>query len=63
LSKLEKLFGRFKKAAGDAIDDPSLRREGVKQERKAEAREEAALAEERAEEKAREVADLERRTS
>jgi uncharacterized protein YjbJ (UPF0337 family) len=63
MSKLQKLLGRFKRAAGDAIDDPALRREGVKEERAAEAKQEAALAEERAEEKAREVADLERKTS
>jgi uncharacterized protein YjbJ (UPF0337 family) len=29
---LDKLLGRGKKAAGDALDDPEMRREGVHQE-------------------------------
>ena len=62
MSKFEKLTGRLKKATGDAIDDPALRREGAKQERLAEAKEEQALAEEQAEAKQRELADLERKT-
>ncbi len=32
---LDKLLGRSKKAAGDHFDNPSLRREGVTQEREA----------------------------
>jgi uncharacterized protein YjbJ (UPF0337 family) len=63
MSILDKLTGRAKKAAGDIADDPSLRREGRLEERKGEAKDELAGADERAEAKADEVADLERRTS
>ena len=59
---LDKLTGRAKKAAGDIADDPSLRREGRTEERKGEAKDDLARAEERADAKADEVADLERRT-
>jgi uncharacterized protein YjbJ (UPF0337 family) len=58
----DKLTGRAKKAAGDLADDPSLRRQGRDEERKGEAKDERAAAEERADRKAEEVADLERRT-
>ena len=63
MSILDKLTGRAKKAAGDLVDDGSLRREGRLEERKGEAKEELAHADERAENKAEEVADLERKTS
>jgi uncharacterized protein YjbJ (UPF0337 family) len=63
MSILDKISGRFKKAAGDLADDSSLRREGRREERKGEAKEELAHAEDRADAKADEVADLERRTS
>ena len=63
MSILDKLTGRAKKAAGDLVDDPGLRREGRQEERKGEAKDELARHEERADEKAEEVADLERRTS
>ena len=43
--------------------DPSLRREGRQDERKGEAKEELAAAHEKADAKAEEVADLERKTS
>jgi uncharacterized protein YjbJ (UPF0337 family) len=62
MSILDKLTGRFKKAAGDIADDPSLRREGRKEERKGEAKDELANAETRVEDKASEVADLDRKT-
>ena len=62
MSILDKLTGRFKKAAGDLADDPSLRREGRQEERKGEAKDELAEAHERADAKAREVEDLERKT-
>jgi uncharacterized protein YjbJ (UPF0337 family) len=58
---IDKITGRAKKAAGDIADDPSLRREGHRDERKGEAKDELARAEERADEKADEVARLERR--
>jgi uncharacterized protein YjbJ (UPF0337 family) len=60
---LDKITGRAKKAAGDIADDPGLRREGRQEERKGEAKEDLARAEERADAKAEEVADLERKTS
>ena len=63
MSILDKISGRFKKAAGDVADDPSLRRQGRQEERKAEAKDELAAAHERADAKAEEVANLERKTS
>jgi uncharacterized protein YjbJ (UPF0337 family) len=63
MSILDKISGRFKKAAGDIADDPSLRREGRQEERKGEAKDELAEADERADAKAEEVANLERKTS
>jgi uncharacterized protein YjbJ (UPF0337 family) len=62
MSILDKISGRFKKAAGDLADDPSLRRQGRQEERKGEAKDELAEAHERADAKAREVDDLERKT-
>jgi len=58
----DKISGRVKKAAGDLADDPSLRREGRQEERKGEAKEELARDQERADRKAEEVANLERKT-
>ena len=58
----DKLTGRAKKAAGDLTDDASLRREGRDEERKGEAKDELANAQEKADRKAEEVANLERRT-
>jgi uncharacterized protein YjbJ (UPF0337 family) len=63
MSILDKISGRFKKAAGDVADDPSLRRQGRQEERKGEAKDELAAAHERADAKAEEVANLERKTS
>jgi uncharacterized protein YjbJ (UPF0337 family) len=63
MSILDKISGRFKKAAGDIADDPSLRREGRQEGRKGEAKDELAAAHERADAKAEEVANLERKTS
>ena len=63
MSIADKITGRFKKAAGDLADDPELRREGRREERKGEAKEELAEAHGRADTKAEEVADLERKTS
>jgi uncharacterized protein YjbJ (UPF0337 family) len=62
-SIIDKLSGRTKKAVGDLADDASLRREGRDEERKGEAKDELARSEERADRKAEEVANLERRTS
>jgi len=60
---LDKITGRAKKAAGDLADDPALRREGRQEERKGEAKDELASAQEKADAKAEEVANLERKTS
>jgi uncharacterized protein YjbJ (UPF0337 family) len=62
MSIMDKITGRFKKAAGDLTDDPSMRREGARQERKGEAKEDLERAHEHADRKAEEVANLERRT-
>jgi uncharacterized protein YjbJ (UPF0337 family) len=62
MSLIDKITGRFKKAAGDITDDASLRRQGRKEERKGEAKDELARAHERTDRKAKEVADLERRS-
>ena len=59
---LDKLTGRAKKAAGDLADDASLRREGRQEERKGEAKDELSEAHDKADAKAEEVANLERRT-
>jgi uncharacterized protein YjbJ (UPF0337 family) len=56
----DKITGRVKQAAGDLAGDESLRREGIAEERKGEAREEAQKAELRAEQE-RERADELRR--
>jgi uncharacterized protein YjbJ (UPF0337 family) len=63
MSIFDKITGRAKKAAGDIADDPSLRREGRQEERKGEAKDELARTEEKADVKAEEVANLERKTS
>jgi uncharacterized protein YjbJ (UPF0337 family) len=62
MSLIDKITGRAKKAAGDLADDPSLRREGRREERKGEAKEELADAHDKADRKAEEVANLERKT-
>jgi uncharacterized protein YjbJ (UPF0337 family) len=62
MSITDKITGRIKKAAGDLADDPSLRREGSREERKGEAKEERDRAHEAADRKAEEVANLERKT-
>ena len=60
---MDKITGRVKQAMGDLAGDPATRREGLDEERKAQAEEELAREREAAEARAREVADLERRTS
>jgi uncharacterized protein YjbJ (UPF0337 family) len=62
MSILDKITGRTKKAAGDIANDPGLRREGRQEERKGEAKDELGRAQERVEDKAAEVSDLERKT-
>jgi uncharacterized protein YjbJ (UPF0337 family) len=58
----DKISGRVKQAAGDLTNDADTRRQGKLEERKGEAKDERARAEERAEAKEREVANLESRT-
>jgi uncharacterized protein YjbJ (UPF0337 family) len=60
---LDKITGRAKKAAGDIADDPSLRRQGRQEERKGEAKDELAEVQEKADAKAEEIANLERKTN
>jgi uncharacterized protein YjbJ (UPF0337 family) len=60
---MDKITGRAKKAAGDLAGDDSLRREGSREERKGEAKDELANAQQQADAKADEVADLERKTT
>ena len=62
MSIADKLTGRVKKAAGDLLGDSSTRREGIKEERKGEAKEDLARAQDHADAKADEVANLERQT-
>ncbi|GAC1322732.1 MAG: hypothetical protein NVSMB25_18230 [Thermoleophilaceae bacterium] len=59
----DKITGKAKQAAGDITGDSGLRREGKQEERKGDAKEDLARAEDRADAKADEVADLERKTS
>jgi uncharacterized protein YjbJ (UPF0337 family) len=63
MSLWDKITGRTKKAAGDLADDASLRREGRQEERKGEAKDELAGAQDKADAKAEEVANLERKTN
>jgi uncharacterized protein YjbJ (UPF0337 family) len=63
MSILDKITGRTKKAAGDLTGDGSLKREGRREERKGEAKEELGHAQDKADAKAEEVANLERKTS
>jgi uncharacterized protein YjbJ (UPF0337 family) len=58
----DKITGRVKQAAADLTGDEQLHREGRQEERKGEAKEELERARREADIKAREVADLERKT-
>ena len=59
---MDKITGRVKKTAGEMTDDKKVQREGALQERKGEAKDELDNADEQAQRKADEVANLERRT-
>jgi len=63
MSTGDKVAGKVKQAAGDLLDDDSLKREGRKDERKGNAKDELARHDEMADRKAKEVADLEREAS
>lgn len=58
---IDKVLGRTKKAAGDVTGDSSLRREGTKDEKKGEAKDQLDNAKEQVQNKAEEVADLEKK--
>ena len=58
----DKVSGRIKKAAGDLTGDAATRKQGRDEERKGEAKDQLARAEERQQDKAAEVADLENKT-
>jgi uncharacterized protein YjbJ (UPF0337 family) len=58
----DKLTGKIKQAAGDLTDDRSLRRQGKREEEKGEKKEQLERAQQRTQDKAAEVADLERKT-
>ncbi len=58
----DKITGRAKQAVGDLTGDADTKRQGRNEERKADAKDELARTEEKADRKADEVADLERRT-
>jgi uncharacterized protein YjbJ (UPF0337 family) len=62
MSLIDKATGRAKKAAGDLTGDGSLKREGSREEEKGEKKEQLGNAQDRADQKADEVADLERKT-
>lgn len=60
---IDRLLGRAKQTAGDVAGDPALKRQGALEERKGEAKDELARDQERADRKADEVANLERKTT
>jgi len=62
VSIIDKITGRAKQAAGDVLGDEKTRRQGVREERKGEAKDEAEAAERKASVKRQEAADLERKT-
>jgi uncharacterized protein YjbJ (UPF0337 family) len=62
MSIIDKISGRAKKTAGDVLDDGKLKRQGAREERKGEAKEQLDNAQDKAARKAEEVANLERKT-
>ena len=62
MSIVDKVTGRTKKAAGDLTGDGSLRREGAREERKGQAKDELNKTQDKLQDKAAEVSDLERKT-
>jgi uncharacterized protein YjbJ (UPF0337 family) len=62
MSITDKITGKAKQVVGDLTDDPQKRREGREEERKGLKKDELERAQERADKKAEEVANLERRT-
>ena len=62
MSITDKITGRVKQATGDLLGDKSMQRQGRDEERKGEAKDDLARAQDRTERKAAEVSNLERRT-
>jgi uncharacterized protein YjbJ (UPF0337 family) len=62
MSIVDKVSGRVKQAAGDLLGDEKTRREGSREERKGDVKDQAERAEDRASKKRAEAADLERKT-
>jgi uncharacterized protein YjbJ (UPF0337 family) len=62
MSIIDKITGRAKQAAGDLLGDEKTRRQGVREERKGEVKDQAETAERNASAKRQEAADLERKT-
>ena len=60
---MDKITGRAKKTVGDVAGDSGLKREGAQEERKGEAKEQLGDAQAKADAKADEVANLERKTN
>ncbi len=58
----DKISGRAKQAAGDITGDADTKRQGKQEERKGDAKDELARDQEKADAKADEVANLERKT-
>jgi uncharacterized protein YjbJ (UPF0337 family) len=59
---MDKITGRAKQAAGDVTGDADTKRQGKQEERKGDAKDELARDQEKADAKADEVANLERKT-
>jgi uncharacterized protein YjbJ (UPF0337 family) len=59
---IDKITGRSKQAAGDLLGDEKTRRQGVREERKGDVKDQAEEAERKASAKRQEAADLERKT-
>lgn len=62
MSLMDKISGRFKKAAGDVTGDKGLHEQGRKEERKSDVKEQHADAQAKADSKAEEAARLENQT-
>lgn len=62
MSIIDKLTGRAKKTVGELTGDGGLKKQGRREERKGEAKEELDRAQRRADAKAEEVSNLERKT-
>lgn len=60
---IDRISGRTKKVAGDLTGDANLRRQGIREERKADAKEELAEAQREADRRAEEIARLERESA